>query len=165
MAEGDTPDYRWRKHNAGIGSITGQQKDPGRNQRSANCRRAYEQAHNRPLRHWRALTTREGAYTLLGKDTERILERYKATKVFLATSALDIKNGLSVLNAAEASIKQAMVAAAQEVICLVDYSKFHHVAFAPFCPMEKIGTLITDTRITADDAEILRQLGIQLHIA
>jgi len=105
---------------------------------------------------------REGAYTLLGRDTERILEKYKAKKVFLATSALDLDSGLSVLNSEEAEVKKAMIAAAQEVICLVDYSKFHHVAFAPFCPLKKINVLITDDRIQPKEREALQLMGISV---
>ena len=84
--------------------------------------------------------------------------------MFLGTSALDLKNGLSVLNSEEAEVKKAMISAAQEVICLVDYSKFHHVAFAPFCSMEKINTLITDNRIPTDEQEALRRRGIRVHV-
>jgi len=107
---------------------------------------------------------REGAYTLLGRDTERILEKYKAKKVFLGTTALDMEAGLSVLNSDEAEVKKAMIAAAQEVVCLVDYSKFHHVAFAPFCPMERINTLITDSRIPPEEQELLQRRGIRVKI-
>lgn len=107
---------------------------------------------------------REGAYTLLGRDAEKLLEKYKAKKVFLATSALDLKNGLSVLNSDEAEVKKAMVAVSQQVICLVDYSKFHHVAFAPFCPIEKINTLITDSRIPAQEKASLERRGLRVHI-
>lgn len=107
---------------------------------------------------------REGAYTLLGRDAERVLEKYKAKKVFLGTTALDLATGLSVLNSEEAEIKRAMVEAAQEVICLVDYSKFHHVAFAPFCPIEKIHILITDSRIPPEEREALQQRGIEVQV-
>lgn len=107
---------------------------------------------------------REGAYTLLGRDTERILEKYKAKKVFLGTTALDMETGLSVLSSDEAEVKKAMLAAAQEVVCLVDYSKFHHVAFAPFCPMERINILITDSRIPPEEQELLQRRGIRVKI-
>ena len=105
---------------------------------------------------------REGAYTLLGRDTERILEKYKAKKVFLGTTALNLESGLSVLNSDEAEVKKAMIASAQEVICLVDYSKFHHVAFAPFCSLQKIHTIITDTRILPEEKAALEHRGIHV---
>ena len=106
---------------------------------------------------------RDSSYTLLGRDAERVLEKYKAKKVFLGTTGLDLENGLSVLNSDEAEVKKAMISAAQEVICLVDYSKFNHVAFAPFCPMEKIDVLITDNRIPSAEREALQRRGISVH--
>lgn len=108
---------------------------------------------------------REGAFTLVGRDTERLLEKYQVKKVFLGTSALDFSIGLSVLNSDEAEVKKAMVATARQVICLADYSKFHHSAFAPFCPMENIHTLITDSRIPAEEKELLQNRGICVHVA
>mgnify|MGYP003605504547 CR=1 FL=1 len=105
---------------------------------------------------------REGAYTLVGRDTERIFEKYQAKKLFLATSALDIDTGLSVLNSDEAEVKKAMLSVAREVICLVDYSKFHHIAFAPVCPLEKIHTLITDNRIPQNELVLLQKRGIKV---
>ncbi len=107
---------------------------------------------------------RESTYTLLGRDAERFLEKYKAKKVFLGTTALDLNEGLSVLNSDEAEVKKTMIAAAQEVICLVDYSKFNHVAFAPFCQLNKISTLITDSRIPPEEKATLERLGISVHI-
>ena len=108
---------------------------------------------------------REGVYTLLGRDTERVYEKYQAKKLFLATSALDFDAGLSVLNSDEAEVKKAMLASSREVICLVDYSKFHHIAFAPVCQLKKITTLITDNRIPTEEREFLQNLGIKVHIA
>jgi len=108
---------------------------------------------------------REGVYTLVGRDTEKIFEKYQAKKLFLATSALDFESGLSVLNSDEAEVKKAMLTAAREVICLVDYSKFHHIAFAPVCALKKINILITDNRIPPEEQDRLQKLGIKVHIA
>jgi len=105
---------------------------------------------------------REGVYTLIGRDTERLFEKYQAKKLFLATSALDLSAGLSVLNSDEAEVKKAMLSAAREVICLVDYSKFSHIAFAPFCPLEKINVLITDNRLPQAERESLQGFGIKV---
>jgi len=78
---------------------------------------------------------REGVFTLLGRDAERTISRHHASKLFLATSALDFAQGLMVLSEDEAEVKRAMVAAAKKVICLVDYSKFHKLAFISFASL------------------------------
>jgi DeoR/GlpR family transcriptional regulator of sugar metabolism len=106
---------------------------------------------------------REGSYTFLGRDAERAIEKYKVKKLFLGTSAFDFQAGLSVLNSDEAEVKKAMISVAQEIICLTDYSKFHHIAFATFCPIDRINTLITDDRMPESEKDFLSQKGIQVH--
>ncbi len=105
---------------------------------------------------------REGVYTLLGREAERIIRRYNANKLFLGTSALDFRQGLMVLSEDEAEIKRSMIATAKEVICLADYSKFHKSALTSFAALKEIGTLITDDRIPEADRRFLRDQGIKL---
>ncbi len=105
---------------------------------------------------------REGVYTLLGREAERIINSYKVNKVFLATSALDFKQGLTVLSEEEAEIKKAMLNAAKEIICLADYSKFHKVALISFASLKKVERLITDSRISETDIKYLKNEGIQV---
>lgn len=106
---------------------------------------------------------REGAYTLLGRDAERYLEKYQVKKVFLGTSALDFRSGLTVFSLDEAEIKRAMIKSAREIICLADSSKFHKVALASFCPLEKVGILITDSGISPEDQADLAARGIKVN--
>lgn len=105
---------------------------------------------------------REGVYTLLGREAERTIRRYNASKLFLGTSALDFRQGLMVLSEDEAEIKRAMIATAKQVICLADYSKFHKSALASFASLKEIETLITDDRIPEPDRQFLQDQGIRL---
>ncbi len=105
---------------------------------------------------------REGVYTLLGREAERIMNSYNANKLFLATSALDFEQGLTVLSEEEAEIKKAMINSAKEVVCLADYSKFHQIALVSFAPLKIVNRLITDSRITATDREYLKAQGIEV---
>ena len=107
---------------------------------------------------------REGVYTLLGREAERTIRRYNASKLFLGTSALDFRQGLMVLSEDEAEIKRAMIATAKQVICLADYSKFHKSALASFASLKEIETLITDDRIPEPDRQFLQDQGIRLII-
>ncbi len=107
---------------------------------------------------------REGVYTLLGREAERIINSYNVNKLFLATSALDFEQGLTVLSEEEAEIKKAMLNAAKEVICLADFSKFHKVALVSFAPLKKIDRLITDDRIPQTDLKRLAALGIKVDV-
>lgn len=107
---------------------------------------------------------REGVYTLLGREAERIILRYHANKLFLATSALDFEQGLTVFLEEEAEIKKAMLSAAKEIICLADYSKFHKTALVSFAPLKKIDRLITDDRIPETDLKYLKDQGIEVEV-
>lgn len=105
---------------------------------------------------------REGVYTLLGREAERIMNSYNANKLFLATSAFDFEQGLTVLSDEEAEIKKAMIYSAKEVICLADYSKFHKSALVSFAPLTIIDRLITDNRISETDLKYLKGQGIKV---
>lgn len=108
---------------------------------------------------------REGVFTLLGRDAERMIQKYNANKVFLGTSALDFDQGLTVFSAEEGEIKRAMVNSAKEVICLADYSKFHQLGFTSFASLADIDVLITDARIGAEDRAYFQNQKIRLVIA
>lgn len=107
---------------------------------------------------------REGVFTLLGREAERTIKRYNANKLFLGVTALDFRQGLMVLSEDEAGIKRAMIESAKQVICLVDYSKFHKLAFTSFATLKDIHVLITDTRIPEEDQAFLRAQGIALEV-
>lgn len=107
---------------------------------------------------------REGVFTLLGREAEKIINSYNANKLFLATSALDFEQGLTVLSEEEAAIKKAMINSAKEVTCLVDYSKFNKVALVSFASLKSINRLITDNRIPESEQHYLRDQGIELEV-
>jgi DeoR/GlpR family transcriptional regulator of sugar metabolism len=107
---------------------------------------------------------REGVFTLLGRDAEKMVQKYNANKLFLGTSALDFKQGLTVFSAEEVEVKRAMMNSAREVICLADYSKFHQLAFASFASLDDIDVLITDNRITMEDQAFLQKKKIKLEV-
>lgn len=107
---------------------------------------------------------REGVYTLLGREAEKTFNSYNVNKLFLATSALDFKQGLTVLSEDEAEIKKAMLHAAKETICLADYSKFHKAALVSFAPLKAVDRLITDSRISETDLKYLQGQGIEVEV-
>ncbi|HHT73386.1 MAG TPA: DeoR/GlpR transcriptional regulator [Firmicutes bacterium] len=108
---------------------------------------------------------REGVYTLLGRDAEALLQKYKVNKLFLAATALNFKQGLMVYSEDVAAAKKAMLQAAEEVILLVDYTKFHQQAFLTFARLEEIDTIITDDRIPDHDVKYLESRGIKVEVA
>ena len=77
---------------------------------------------------------REGVYTLLGRDAEALLQKYKVNKLFLAATSLSFKQGLMVLFRRCGCCQEGNAAGGRKVICLIDYSKFHQQAFPHLRP-------------------------------
>ena len=107
----------------------------------------------------------EGVYTLFGRDAEAVLGKYQVNKLFLGVTALHFEQGLMVYSEDVAETKKDMIRAADQVICLLDYSKFHRQAFLPFAGLDEIDVIITDDRISQEDREFLTQKGIKVEVA
>jgi DeoR/GlpR family transcriptional regulator of sugar metabolism len=83
----------------------------------------------------------------------------------ISATGLSVDFGLSNTNIPEATVKQAMIGAAREVILLADYSKIGVESLVRIAPLEHIHRLITDMGISAHDRLALTQRGIELSIA
>ncbi|HEY1168914.1 MAG TPA: hypothetical protein VGE81_08090, partial [Candidatus Limnocylindrales bacterium] len=58
-----------------------------------------------------------------------------------------------------------IVAAASEVVALVDHTKWGRTAFATFCPLDNLTAVVTDEEAPADMTNGLRRRRISVHIA
>ena len=81
----------------------------------------------------------------------------------LFRSSIDF--GLSNTNIPEATIKQAMIKAAREVILLVDYTKIGVESLVKIASIDTIHRLITDMNISSHDRLALTQRGIEVSMA
>ena len=64
----------------------------------------------------------------------------------------------------EAQIKRSMVAAAREVIAIVDHTKWERAAFATFCPTDKISIVLTNAAAPADMVRALADRGVDVRL-
>ena len=69
----------------------------------------------------------------------------------MGAAGFTIESGLSDATDEEAQIKRAMVAAAREVIAIVDHTKWERAAFATFCQTEDVDEVLTDDGAPACD--------------
>ncbi len=106
----------------------------------------------------------QNSYAYIGADAIRMLSSYHAHKCFIGTSALDFKNGLMIFSANEVETKQAMLRSSRQAICLLDYSKFHRMAFSSFAQLQDIDHIVTDSSITDEDKDRLTEMGLHLTI-
>ncbi len=106
-----------------------------------------------------------GSSVLIGQDALRMLKGYHVNKYFLGVSAIDFEKGCMLFTTDEIDVKQTMMRAANEIICLADYSKFHKTALISFAQLEELDAIVTTDAIAQEDIEILHNKGIRVIIS
>ena len=84
------------------------------------------------------------ALSVVGQLGDGLFSRINVQKAFLGAAGFTLESGLADATDEEAQIKRSMVAAAREVIAIVDHTKWERAAFATFCPTDKITIVLTD---------------------
>jgi len=107
---------------------------------------------------------RSVSYSTVGMLAETALKNFYCDKLFLGVDSVSIKDGISTPNLEEASLNQAMINSAHEVIAVFDSSKFGRRSFVHIASLEKIDTIITDSGISPDFRDYVEASGIKLHI-
>ena len=78
---------------------------------------------------------------------------------------IPIENGISDPSVLEIQVKQATASCADEVILLMDSSKFGVRSLKTILPMSHIAALVTDAQPDASFVDWLRQENVELHVA
>lgn len=108
-------------------------------------------------------TVRWEAMSVVGGMSDAVTGRFNIQKAFVGAVGFTIDSGLSDATEDEAQIKRAVVEVAREVIAIVDHTKWGRVAFATFCPTERISAVVADGEAPAAMVQDLRVLGIEVH--
>lgn len=102
------------------------------------------------------------SFVINGEDSIQFIKKYRVNKLFLGTSTIDLENGLMIFYYGDCSTKRAFMASADEIVCMIDSSKFNHTAFTRIATLEEIDTIITDAGLPQDEAEKYRDAGVQV---
>lgn len=107
---------------------------------------------------------------LVGPVTMHAMENLHADLCFMGVHGIDPEAGITSPNLLEAEVNAAMIAASGALVVLADASKYGVVGLAGIAPLSSIGTLITDSGITARGAgnaaaDVLRQAVGDLRVA
>ena len=78
------------------------------------------------------------ALSVVGQLGDGLFSRINVQKAFLGAAGFTLESGLADATDEEAQIKRSMVAAAREVIAIVDHTKWERAAFATFCSTSQI---------------------------
>ena len=108
---------------------------------------------------------RNKSLALLGRDTIRIIERYRADKAFLGSTGFTAEMGHSTPNPDDAQIKEALIRIADKTYVLVDSSKYGHNCLTSFAQLRDVQLTITDSGLSRNKAKTLEAIGARLRIA
>jgi DeoR/GlpR family transcriptional regulator of sugar metabolism len=104
------------------------------------------------------------ALSVVGQLGDGLFSRINVQKAFLGAAGFTPESGLADATDEEAQIKRSMVAAAREVIAIVDHTKWERAAFATFCPTDKISVVLTDQAAPDSMVQALTARGIEVRI-
>lgn len=99
------------------------------------------------------------SFVINGEDSIQFIKKYHVSKMFLGISTLDIENGAMIYYYGDRSTKRAFMAAADEIICMADSTKFNHTAFTRIADIQEIDTIITDLSLPPAEAEKYHAMG------
>src|ERR1700746_1388984 len=108
---------------------------------------------------------RNKSLALLGRETLRTIERYRADKAFLGSTGFTAEMGHSTPNPDDAQIKEALMLIADETYVLVDSSKYGHNCLTSFAQLRDVHLTITDSCLPHSKAKTLEAAGAKLRIA
>lgn len=104
---------------------------------------------------------RRDSYALVGIErAHTVLEEYNLQKGFFGAKGFSIDKGLTDVNQLEVATKRELARHTQQVIAVLDGSKWGQVSFVSFAATEQIQTIVTDDSAPAHMIAALRERGI-----
>jgi DeoR family fructose operon transcriptional repressor len=100
----------------------------------------------------------------VGRSAVEAAQRLRVRVSFVAAAAVDVR-GIYVQADVERPTKLALMDTADQVVLLVDHTKFEQSAPILLCPLDRLDKLVTDKRPTPEMIAALDRDGVQLEIA
>ncbi len=99
-------------------------------------------------------------FALAGQPALNTLKDVYLDKAFIAATGFDLERGVTTLEPEEATVSQAMIRQARQVIVAVDSSKLGQVSPALICPLSTVHVLVTDTGLPDNVYQTLTERGM-----
>ncbi len=90
---------------------------------------------------------------------------YHLQKAFVGAKGFSLEKGLTDANSLEVNAKRALIGLADQLIAVVDGSKWGQVSFAAFAEIEQLSMVITGASAPAEQVGWLRERGIKVIVA
>jgi DeoR family fructose operon transcriptional repressor len=108
---------------------------------------------------------RRPTYGASGELAVATLTKLSVDQTFLAINSVSLEHGLMYPHFEEIAVKQAMIAAASEVILLADHTKFNQRSLVRVAPLSALSTIVSDAELDLETQTAIRDQGIDLIIA
>lgn len=108
---------------------------------------------------------RKATYALIGSAAEQALAGLRVRRAFLSGNGLTVARGLSTPNMHAASVDQAIVRSAEQVVVLADHTKLGQDTMFQTVPADRIGHLVTDALADQQIVEQFRSAEVDVHVA
>jgi DeoR family myo-inositol catabolism operon transcriptional repressor len=82
--------------------------------------------------------------SFVGHEAAAMLKKLNANTVFLAATGVSLSKGITNSSTIETEIKKAMMEVSEQIVLLVDHTKFDTVSLVTFADLKDIDILITD---------------------
>ena len=102
--------------------------------------------------------------SVVGPIGESNLRSLRCKTAFLSCTGFSLDLGMTQSDLQEAQLKRQMIEASQQVIALVDASKFDKTDLTPFAPIDSITHLLTDDDVEQTFIDILHHVGTTVTI-
>jgi DeoR/GlpR family transcriptional regulator of sugar metabolism len=107
---------------------------------------------------------RKQSSSLVDLLTPELLRRLHVDVAFVSCRGFTVEHGLMESDLREAEVKRIMAQAAQQVVALVDNSKFGHVYIASSLLPEEIDTILIDHAVGPAALEDLAAAGVRVEV-
>jgi DeoR/GlpR family transcriptional regulator of sugar metabolism len=105
---------------------------------------------------------RDDGTAVSGPLSERSLRDFHVKTAFVSCSGFSLEAGLTEVDIDEAHLKSRMIGAADQVVALVDSTKFGRVDLTPFAQLHDVSRLFTDSDLAPSWVEALRRTSVVL---
>ena len=108
---------------------------------------------------------RSSTGSIAGLVANDVLSRFHFHKAFLGAWGISLQGGLMDSPLIEVEIKQTVIPRCQEVIAVVDGSKFGRTSLATIVPVSDISRIVTDDGVPSQLLKAFREQGVEILIA
>lgn len=108
---------------------------------------------------------RPGELATSGSMADHDLQMFYANKAIIGVGGISLDRGITDYHFGEAGIRRSMIAHADEIIAVTDYSKFGVVAMNRVCSLAEVDVLVTDWSVPAKVLGDYRAQGLQVLVA